>query len=231
MPVPIGGQALVQAVPLHIQALGRTAYAETLALQRQLQRDVRSGTSPETLLLTEHDPVITLGRAHTAPDLRVSAEEVAVRGIQIVETERGGDITYHGPGQLVAYAIVDLRRRSLGAADFVTILEESAVATLATFGVEGCRDRSARGVWVAGRKIASVGVNVRAGVTMHGVAVNLTTESTDGFDLINPCGNPTTRMTSLESETGRAIDCGEVGRLFARALEERLTSAEGSLTD
>lgn len=189
-------------------------YAAVLELQRSLQSEVREGGS-EWLLLVEHPAVFTLGRGHPEPRLRVARAVVEAAGIPIVETERGGDITYHGPGQLVAYAILDLRVRAIGVTEFVHGLEEAALLTLREFGVEGRRDRRNRGVWVGARKIAAIGVNVRRGVSMHGIALNVS-PNMDHFGLIEACGLPDVEATSIEQETGKAPAIGDVGEAFAR---------------
>lgn len=189
-------------------------YAAVLQLQRFLQNEVREG-GPEWLLLVEHPAVLTLGRGHPEPRLRVARAVVEAAGIPIVETERGGDITYHGPGQLVAYAILDLRVRGIGVTEFVHGLEEAALLTLREWGVEGRRDRRNRGVWVGARKIAAIGVNVRRGVSMHGIALNVS-PNMEHFGLIEACGLPDVEATSIERESGRAPSVAEVGAAFAR---------------
>jgi lipoyl(octanoyl) transferase len=193
-------------------------YAAVLQLQRSLQNEVREGGA-EWLLLLEHPAVFTLGRGHPEPRLRVARTVVEAAGIPIVETERGGDITYHGPGQLVAYAILDLRVRGIGVTEFVHGLEEAALLTLRQWDVEGRRDRRNRGVWVGGRKIAAIGVNVRRGVSMHGIALNVS-PNMDHFGLIEACGLPDVEATSIERETGRAPSITEVGAAFAGHFAE-----------
>lgn len=189
--------------------LGTTAYGEVHTLQRRLQEQRREGGGEDALLLTEHRPVITLGRAHPVADLRVPAEVVKNYGIEVVPTERGGDITYHGPGQLVAYGIIDLRGWSCQATDYVAGLENTVIGVLADWGVRGERKDGARGAWVQGRKIASVGINVRRWVTMHGVALNVDPDMSH-FDLINPCGMKDVEMTSLSHETGKHVPMDQV---------------------
>lgn len=211
---------------LKVYDLGTTAYGEVHALQRRLQAQRREGGGEDALLLTEHRAVITLGRAHPVADLRVSPEVVKNYGIEIVPTERGGDITYHGPGQLVAYGIIDLRGWSCPALDYVSGLEDTVIGVLADWGVRGERKEGARGVWVEGRKIASVGINVRRWVTMHGVALNVDPDMSH-FDLINPCGMQDVEMTSLSHETGKHVPMEQVtdafifhfGRVFEAQME------------
>ena len=189
---------------VQVRDLGVTLYAEAHALQTRLQQDRHQGNAPDTLLLTEHLPVLTLGRGHPVADLRVSEAVLAERGIPIVQTERGGNITYHGPGQLVAYGIIDLRGWRLGAMDYVAGVEEAAIGMLAEFGLNGERDAHGRGIWIQGRKVASVGIHVRRWVTMHGIAINVGANLGD-FELINACGMADVEMTSMAAETGEEI--------------------------
>ncbi len=198
---------------LRVYQLGTTTYEDVHRLQQRLQEQRRQGAGEDALLLTEHRAVITLGRAHPEPSLRVPPEEVAARGISIVQSERGGDVTYHGPGQLVAYGIIDLRAWDLGVVDYVTGLEETVIGLLADWGLRGERVKGSRGVWVAGRKVASVGVHVRGGVTMHGIAINVS-DDLSGFDLINPCGMPSVEMTSLSREMGKPIAVAAAAEAF-----------------
>lgn len=198
---------------IKVYDLGTTDYEDVHTLQRRLQAQRREGNGVDSLLLTEHRPVITLGRSHPEPDLRVGADVVSNYGIPIVQTERGGDITYHGPGQLVAYGIVDLKGWACPVIDFVNGLEETVIRVLADWGVRGERVEKARGVWVEGRKIASLGVNVRRWVTMHGIALNVEPDMSH-FDLINPCGMQDVEMTSLSHEAGKHVDMREVSDSF-----------------
>lgn len=205
--------------------LGTTSYAEVHKLQQRLQAQRRDGSGVDTLLLTEHRPVFTLGRSHPTPDLRVEADTVRQWGIEIVQAERGGDITYHGPGQLVAYGIIDLKAWDLGVLDYVSGLEETVIGVLADWGIRGERSEAGRGVWVGERKIASVGLNVRRSVTMHGVALNIDPDMSH-WELINPCGMQEMEMTSMATEVGRQVAFQEVlesfsfhfGRVFECAM-------------
>lgn len=192
-----------------VHDLGLTDYREVLALQRRLQDERRDPGGEDILLLTEHRPVITLGRGHPEPSLRVPASRVAGLGIEIVPTERGGDITYHGPGQLVVYGIIDLREWGLGVIDYVAGLEEVAIRVAADVGVAATRRPDARGAWAGGRKLASIGVNVRRWVTMHGIAINVDPDL-DHFALIDPCGMAGVEATSLAAESGRVQDLAAV---------------------
>ncbi len=186
---------------IRVYDLGKTDYTAVLALQRRLQAGRRGPNREDTLLLTEHGPVFTLGRAHPEPDLRVATAVVRAAGIEFVQTERGGDITYHGPGQLVIYGVIDLREWAIGVVDYLAGLEDAIIGTLGDFGVRGDRSPLGRGVWVGERKIASVGLNVRRGVTMHGAAFNVAPNMAH-FELINACGMPGVQMTSLAAALG-----------------------------
>jgi lipoate-protein ligase B len=209
-----------------VYRLGTTSYGDVHRLQRRLQAQRRDNAGVDTLILTEHRPVLTLGRSHPKPDLRVEEDVIRNYGIEIHQTERGGDITYHGPGQLVAYGIIDLKRWNCAVLDYVTGLEESAIAVLADWGVTGERVPKARGVWVEGRKIASLGLNVRRWVSMHGIALNIDPDMSH-FDLINPCGMPDVEMTSLSAEVNKQVPMADViesfvfhfGRVFACRTE------------
>ncbi len=197
-----------------VYELGTTSYGEVHRLQQRLQSQRRDGAGVDTVLLTEHRPVLTLGRSHPTPDLRVEEDTVRQWGIEIVQAERGGDITYHGPGQLVAYGIIDLRGWDIRVLDYLTGLEEAAIGVLADWGLRGIRSESGRGIWIEDRKIASVGLNVRRWVTMHGIALNIDPDMSH-WDLINPCGMRDAEMTSMAAEVGKQVDFKEVSDAFA----------------
>ncbi len=229
MPQPAEPERATDRRKISVYGLGLTDYPEVHELQRHLQSQRREGEGRDCLLLTEHRPVFTLGRSHPEPDLRVPPEIVAGLGIEVVQTERGGDITYHGPGQLVAYGIIDLKGWGLGVVDYATGLEETVIGVLADWGVKGGRVGGARGVWVGPRKIASIGLNVRRWVTMHGIAINVDPEM-NHFDLINPCGMPGTEMTSVSAEANKQVSVLEVEEAFAfhfgRVFECRMDAVE-----
>jgi lipoyl(octanoyl) transferase len=199
---------------------GLTAYGEALALQRQLVQ-ARSGgeLTDDLLILLEHPRVITLGRGARVSNLRASTEVLAGLGVQVQEVERGGDVTYHGPGQLVGYPLVDLGRHKKDLHWYLRQLEKVLIQALETFGITGGRVPGYTGVWVDDRKIASIGVHVSRWVTSHGFALNVTTDLAD-FDLIIPCGIEAVNMTSVERETGRAHSIVEVGDEVARSFAE-----------
>ncbi len=205
--------------------LGTTTYEEVHRLQQRLQGQRREGAGADTLLLTEHRPVFTLGRSHPVADLRVDEATVRQYGIEIVQTERGGDITYHGPGQLVAYGIIDLKTWEIGVLDYVSGLEETAIGVLADWGVRGSRSEVGRGVWVEDRKIASIGLNVRRWITMHGIALNVDPDMSH-WEMINACGMRDAEMTSMAAEVGKQVSLEEVTEAFvfhfARVFECRV---------
>jgi lipoate-protein ligase B len=175
----------------------------------------RCAGGPDVVLACEHPPTVTFGRRAMHGDLRVPAADLAARGIACVATERGGGATYHGPGQLVLYPIVALAPLGLGVAAFVWTLEEIMLAIAAAFGVHAERNPCGRGVWSARGKLGAVGIRVRAGVTTHGLALNVTTDLTP-FALITPCGVPGLPVTSLAAE---GVRDASVARALAVAAE------------
>ncbi|HEX2601736.1 MAG TPA: lipoyl(octanoyl) transferase LipB [Gemmatimonadaceae bacterium] len=185
-------------------ALGRMGYAESLELQRNIARDRISGAIPQdVLLLVEHPNVVTLGRAAKEKHLVASPEFLQSKGIEVFEVERGGDVTYHGPGQLVGYPIIDLKRHRQDLHWYLRKIEEALINALADYGIPAERDTAYTGVWTRGRKIASIGVHARDWVTWHGFALNVTTDLSF-FDLIVPCGIDGVVMTSIAREIGAA---------------------------
>lgn len=185
-----------------VVGLGRMPYGEALTLQRDLARRRIAGTlDRDLLLLVEHPPVITLGRGFHAEHLPTPREFLAARGVELYDIERGGDVTYHGPGQLVAYPIFDLTGHRQDLHWFLRQLEEALIRTVDAFGITGERNPGLTGVWTGGRKIASIGIHVKQWVTWHGVALNVTTDLSY-FDLIVPCGIPDVQMTSIQRELG-----------------------------
>jgi lipoyl(octanoyl) transferase len=182
--------------------LGRVAYEEALELQRHIARDRISGALPQdVLLLVEHPPVVTLGRAFKGKHLIASPEFLRSKGVELFEVERGGDVTFHGPGQLVGYPIVDLKRHRLDLHWYLRTIEEALINTLADYKIVAERNPSFTGVWTKGKKIASIGVHARDWVTWHGFALNVTTDLSY-FDLMVPCGIDGVVMTSIARELG-----------------------------
>lgn len=203
-----------------VQLEGLTDYSVALGAQRQLAADRSSGELvDDLLLLLEHPRVITLGRGASPANVAASAELLQGQGVEVHETERGGDVTYHGPGQLVGYPIIDLSRHKKDLHWYLRQLEETLIRALAAYGILGVRVPGYTGVWVEGRKIASIGVHVTRWVTYHGFALNVSTNLTD-FDLIVPCGIDAVEMTSIQKETGNLHSLAEVGEQVARAFSE-----------
>ena len=189
---------------LWVARLGRMSYEEALELQRAVARDRITGEIPEdVLLLVEHPPVVTLGRSSKQKNMISSPEFLASRGVELFEVERGGDVTFHGPGQLVGYPIIDLKRHKQDLHWFLRSVEEAIIRTLSRYGILGERSAGYTGVWTKGRKIASIGVHARDWVTWHGFALNVTTDLSY-FDLIIPCGIHGVEMTSIAQEVASA---------------------------
>jgi lipoyl(octanoyl) transferase len=194
--------------------LGRIAYPEAVALQDRVRGQLRRGEGPERLLLLEHPPVYTLGRNAGATDVFASASWLAAQGIAVHETDRGGQATYHGPGQLVGYPIVDLNPDRRDVRRYVADLSEAIVRTLADLGVQArARPSPQVGVWVGEAKIASLGVHLSRWITTHGFALNVTTELAHFGGLV-PCGMPGLTLTSVERVTGVRHDLRAVAEAF-----------------
>ncbi len=174
---------------------------------------------PDILLLMEHEPVFTLGRRGGRQNFRVSELFLEEARIPVVHVERGGDITFHGPGQLVGYPILDLRAAKLTVTGYVEKLEEIMIRTVAHWGVHATRSRLNHGIWVGGRKLGSLGIAIRRGITFHGFALNVNV-SLEPFGWINPCGLHGIKMTSLEQEIGRKASMKEVREQMKRNIKE-----------
>jgi lipoyl(octanoyl) transferase len=240
----------------HLLHLGRVPYAEGLAIQARVIAARKAGLIGDTLLLLEHPPVITLGRNSSRANILASDEVLARRGVTLYEINRGGDVTYHGPGQLVGYPIVDLRGdwpgkqgpgyKHLGPVDFVRMLEEVLIRTCADFGVMAKRIPKITGVWTFGggelpdslvhhpvreRKLAAIGVHVSQGVTSHGFALNVTTDLRD-FEWIIPCGITDRGVTSLELEAADSAEptmeqaINATARHFGRVFNRQMLACE-----
>ncbi len=187
---------------LLVADLGTLPYATALELQRVAARARISGAlADDLLLLVEHPPVVTLGRSSKEHHLLASPELLAARGVELFEVERGGDVTFHGPGQLVGYPIVDLKRHRQDLHWYLRQVEEALIRALAPLGIDAERNPGRTGVWTKRRKLASIGVHARDWVTWHGFALNVTTDLSF-FDLMVPCGIAEVEMTSVEREVG-----------------------------
>ena len=195
-----------QRAPLEVRWLGRVGYRDAWRLQHNLVASRRAGDIPDQLLLLEHPAVLTLGRQSDPSHIRATEAELAARGTEVITVERGGEVTYHGPGQLVAYPIVKLAERGLLLRPFVRALERSMIDACAGYGVDAGRREGHPGVWcdpdgAAPRKIGALGMRIEGGVSYHGIALNITTDLAD-FDLIDPCGMPEAEATSIAREAG-----------------------------
>ncbi|MGH7499950.1 MAG: lipoyl(octanoyl) transferase LipB [Gemmatimonadales bacterium] len=189
---------------LEVADLGRLPYRQVLELQRDLcRRRIAGELDHDVLLFVEHEPVITLGRGLKPTSLPIPLAALERRGVEVVEVERGGDVTYHGPGQLVGYPILDLRGHREDLHWYLRQLEATLITALDDLGVPAERNPGLTGVWTRGRKIASIGIHVKQWVTFHGFALNVTTDL-DYFGLIVPCGIAGVVMTSVAQETGRS---------------------------
>ncbi|MGH7655345.1 MAG: lipoyl(octanoyl) transferase LipB [Gemmatimonadaceae bacterium] len=186
--------------PLLVTSLGTMPYADALDLQRAAAKARIDGTLPsDLLLLVEHPPVITTGRSSKAAHLLIPPAALAARGVELFDVDRGGDVTFHGPGQLVGYPIVDLQQHKEDLHWYLRQLEAALIRALAEFEIAAERNPGLTGVWTQGRKIASIGVHARQWVTWHGFALNVTTDLSY-FDMLVPCGIADVTMTSLEQE-------------------------------
>ncbi|MCD4823255.1 MAG: lipoyl(octanoyl) transferase LipB [Phycisphaerae bacterium] len=191
--------------------MGRAAYEPVLELQKQLVEEAKNAPDDRAwLLLLEHDPpVITLGRRGKDADILLPHRTINEMGIEIYESSRGGEVTYHGPGQLVGYAIIQLKRRGRNVHGHVYNLEETIIRTLERFGIVAGRRKGFTGVWVGDEKVAAIGVAVHRWVTYHGFALNVDTDMSH-FDLIVPCGITDKAVTSMSKILGRAVTVEEV---------------------
>ena len=215
--------------PLHTIDLGRMPYPAALARQRAVHAQVLAGDAEDTLLLVEHDPVITVSaRKGATAHVLAPPADLERLGIEVHETDRGGDVTYHGPGQIVAYPILRMMRYRLNVGRYMRLLEQVIIDTLETFDIDAHAEAGATGVWIAdaldgpAAKIAALGVRVRRNVTMHGLALNVTTDLTH-FDTIVPCGLAGRRVTSMQRLLGgRTPDLSDVKRELTGQLNHHL---------
>jgi lipoate-protein ligase B len=215
--------------------IGTQGYEDALSLQRELHESRVAGDIPDTVLLLEHSNVITMGRRAVDSHVVSDAATLAAAGVELRETDRGGEATYHGPGQLVVYPIADLRALGLGPVTYVAALEQAIIDTLGVYLVEAHRVSGRTGIWVdgdgvdpgesnnpSGRKIAAIGVRISRGVAMHGLALNVSTDLSM-FNHIVPCGMPGLDVTSIEAEQGAAPPV----RIVAEELAGKLGVALG----
>ena len=213
--------------PAHVINLGTVEYENALEFQRSLRDRRIAGTVPDTLVLLEHPPIITIGRSGDTSNVLASESHLSRLSIRLLNTNRGGDVTYHGPGQIVGYTIMDLRPYGMNLRAHLRRLEEVVIRALEPFGIAAGRNPDYTGVWVGSEKIASIGLHVRRWVTMHGFALNLDS-NLDHFSLIHPCGIPGRPMTSITRLLNRPVDPAGVRAELARTFAEvfRLNIAE-----
>lgn len=211
---------------LQLEWLGQDVdYRHGLEIQQSRVQDILDGTRGNQLLLLEHAPVYTIGRTRDQTSL---GDNTALLPHPVVEISRGGQGTYHGPGQLIGYPIVDLRPLGKDLHAYIRGLEEALILTCAEYGVRAGRRDGLTGVWVENRKLASIGVGVRKWIAMHGFAINLTRDSLRGFLSITPCGIDGVTMTCLESECGSEIDVQEFANRSAPHLDTVLAAMENA---
>lgn len=194
---------------LYILDLGRRAYQETWDLQKAVHRKRVEDRIPDTLILVEHDPVITMGKSGKDKNLLVPVKLLKDKGVDFFNIERGGDMTYHGPGQLVGYPIFNIRRGLAGIKPFIGLVEEAVVRTLRDFGIKAGKKEKLIGVWTEEGKICSIGVAVQRWISFHGFALNVNTDL-KFFDFIVPCGLAGVTMTSMKNILGKETGLGEV---------------------
>lgn len=200
-----------------LQLPERITYEEGLAIQQRHVDAILDGSGPETILLLEHQPVYTIGRLRDQSSLG----NASLLPHPVFDTNRGGQATYHGPGQIVGYPILDLNPRGRDLHEHLRLLEEALIRSCAAFGVDAGRREGLTGVWVENRKLASIGVGVRKWISMHGFAINITRESLPPFLAITPCGIADVSMTCLESEAKQPVSMDDAFRVIAENL--RLT--------
>jgi lipoyl(octanoyl) transferase len=218
-----------RAAPIGAQWLGRIGYREAWRLQKELVAARAAAEIGDRLLLLEHDPVLTLGRQADDSHVLATPRQLARRGIEVIRVERGGEVTYHGPGQLVAYPIIGLADRGLLVRPLVAALEAAMIETAGQLGVVAFRRDGHPGCWVEGdggrphRKIGALGLRIERGVSYHGIALNIDPDLRD-FDLIDPCGMPGLVSTSIAEELGRTAEppttaaVERAGAIFAQAF-------------
>jgi lipoyl(octanoyl) transferase len=230
-----------RAAPIAAEWLGRIGYREAWALQKELVGQRAQGEIGDRLLLLEHDAVLTLGRQANDQHVLASPRELRRRAIEVIRVERGGEVTYHGPGQLVAYPIIRLADRALLVRPLVSALEAAMIDTCARLGVEAFRRDGHPGCWVEGdrgrphRKIGALGLRIERGVSYHGIALNIDPDLRD-FELIDPCGMPGLVSTSVAEELGRTAEAPtteaveRAAAIFAEAFATAIGASFGMLT-
>ena len=206
---------------LTVSDLGLAGYEEALALQRSLREARIEGRVSDSVLLLEHPPTITFGRRSRPEELLASRKVLESQGVHLAEVERGGKITYHGPGQLVGYPIVSLRDLGISVPRYVFVLEQAMIDYLEAVGLEASRRKGFPGVWVKGRKIGAVGVHLKRWVSIHGFALNVAPDL-GPFQAIVPCGIDDAEVTSVAAELGQVLSIGDAKLAVADSLRVRL---------
>ncbi|MBN2511043.1 MAG: lipoyl(octanoyl) transferase LipB [Spirochaetales bacterium] len=226
---------IVPDSPLHVYILGRMEYREALALQMNLARERREERIPDILLLLEHPPVITLGKRGGSGDILLSREVLAAKGVDVVEIDRGGQVTYHGPGQMVGYFICNLYEHQRKVRLFVERIEQSVISFLRKeWDIPSRADRDNVGIWAGDEKIAAIGISIARGITMHGFALNITTDLSH-FGWIVPCGITDKGVTSVEkllasdSSGAVSVDMDSLKRRMAQVIQETFGYPEMSV--
>jgi lipoyl(octanoyl) transferase len=213
---------------IDVRRLGLVSYADGLELQRALVDDRKAGRIPDTLLLLQHPHVLTIGvKKDGRQHILAPATQLAERGVEVFETGRGGDVTYHGPGQLVGYPIIDLNPNRRDVHRYVRDLEDVMIRVCADYGLQADRVKGMSGAWIGDAKIGAIGVRISRWVTSHGFAFNVTTDL-DFFNLIVPCGIADKAVTSLAAQTGRVVPMTEVEDHVIRRFSEVFGSDSGS---
>lgn len=207
---------------------GLCPFQKAWMLQRERLEHVRRGTMPNTLFLLEHAPVITLGRNSRAEHVLASSTELSMRGIEVVSTDRGGDVTYHGPGQMVVYPILDLRQWQKSIRWYLRSLEDVVITLLDTYGVSATREPPFTGVWVRGEKVAAIGVGLRDWVTFHGLSLNVNTDLT-AFELIVPCGLHGKPVTSLQKILQKPLIMADVRERFTEIFCRQFSAKQAKI--
>lgn len=208
---------------LVIHDCGLTRYKDAMRFQTAILEHRQKDDIPDTVLLLEHKPVITLGARKSENKLHVTEETLAENGIDLETVSRGGGTTAHNPGQIVVYPILDLRSLGLGLSDYVRELEAIGIELLEKFGVESTRKKGFPGLWIGEKKIASIGVKVKQHVTLHGMAININNDLSI-FENIVPCGLEGVQITNLQKETGRDFSMAEIKQTLAELCKEHFSS-------
>jgi lipoyl(octanoyl) transferase len=206
-------------IPLFVSNIGRTRYADAWTLQQEIWKLRHTGAIQDILLLTEHEHVYTLGKSTDDNHLLASEEELKISGTDVFHIDRGGDITYHGPGQIVGYPIIDLNNYFLDIHRYMRCLEEVLIRALSTFGILAGREKNMTGVWVNDEKIAAIGVKVSRWVTMHGFALNVNTDLSK-FDRIIPCGIFHKGVTSVQQKLRQEVPIESVEKAIVESFAD-----------